>query len=427
MARFREVLRNKNFFSLWLGQIISQLGDRLHQMALIGFIAQRSPGKTLQLAILLSFTILPVFVVGPIAGVYVDRWDRRKTMYICDFLRGALVLLIPLYLIDSNMSLLPLYFVVFLLFSIGRFFVPAKLAIVPELIPKEQLLLANSLVNTTGMIAATAGFGIGGIVVAVLGVKGGFYIDSISFFLSSLLIFLIRTSSKHKIGLIELSKEIVEVIKKSVLSEIKEGLKYLLSQKQMRAVISILFLVWAALGAIYIVLIVFVQDKLQSPTLGLGLLVVFLGLGLFSGSLIYGRFGRSTNCFKTIFSSLLTSGLALSAFAYILGRSAHFHIAAASVFVFGLAVAPIMTATNTLIQNISTKEMLGKVFSSIELVMHMAFLLFMFLGSSLAEFKSIGRAGLLIAVGILFAFIGSIGLLKYKYFHFSGIKPEIML
>ena len=131
MARFREVLKNRNFFLLWMGQVISQMGDRLDQMALLGFITSRAPGDTLQLAILMSFTILPVFVVGPIAGVYVDRWDRRKTMYVCDFLRGLLVLIIPLYLIDSQKSLWPLYFTVFLLFSLGRFFVPAKLAILP--------------------------------------------------------------------------------------------------------------------------------------------------------------------------------------------------------------------------------------------------------------------------------------------------------
>ena len=117
----------------------------------------------------MSFTILPVFVVGPIAGVYVDRWDRRKTMYICDFLRGLLVLLIPLYLIDSQKSLWPLYFTVFLLFSLGRFFVPAKLAILPEMVESKELLLANSLINTTGMIAAAIGFAAGGFVVAKLG------------------------------------------------------------------------------------------------------------------------------------------------------------------------------------------------------------------------------------------------------------------
>lgn len=414
MAKFRGVLKNRNFFFLWLGQIISQIGDRLNQMALIGFIAQRSPGNALQLATLLSFTILPVFVVGPIAGVYVDRWDRRKTMFVCDFLRGLLVLLIPLYIIDAKMSLLPLYCVVFLLFSIGRFFVPAKLAIVPELVPKEQLLLANSLVNTTGMIAATVGFGIGGMVVALLGVRGGFYLDGVSFFLSSLLIFSIRLKPKHNIGLIKLGKEIAEVLKKSIFAEIKEGIKYLLEQKEMRAIIGILFLLWAALGAVYVVMIVFVQETLGSVTLDLGFLIMFLGAGLFCGSLVYGRFGKSDNCFKSIFSSLLSSGLTLSAFALILKYSPHFSTAALLAFIFGLALAPILTATNTLIHALSSKEMLGKVFSSVEVVMHLAFLLFMFLGSILAELKFIGRQGLLMGVGIVFALIGLLHYVKVR-------------
>lgn len=415
MAKFGEVLKNRNFFLLWLGQIISQVGDRLDQMALIGFIAQRSPGKTLQLATLLSFTILPVFVIGPIAGVYVDRWDRRKTMYICDFLRGCLVLLIPLYLLGSRGSLLPLYCVVFLLFSVGRFFVPAKMAIIPDLVPREQILIANSLVSTTGMIAAVAGFGIAGVAVSVLGVEGGFYLDSVSFFISSLLVFSIRLASGRALGIVKLGKEIVEVIRKSVLAEIREGVSYLMSQKQMRMVLGILFLVWAALGAIYVVMIVFIQETLRELTLNLGFLVMFLGAGLFCGSLIYGRFGKKDNCFKTIYFSLLASGLALSAFAIGLGSYPYFYTAALLAFIFGLTVAPIMTATNTMIHDISTENMLGKIFSSIEIVMHLAFLLFMFLGSSLAEFKSIGRQGLLIGVGLLFAGIGLSGYLRIRY------------
>lgn len=417
MAHFREVLKNKNFLLLWLSQIISQFGDRLDQMALIGFIAQRSPGKTLQLASLLAFTILPVFVVGPIAGVYVDRWDRRKTMYLCDFLRGLLVLLIPLYVIDSSKSILPLYVVVFLLFSIGRFFVPAKLAIVPELVPKEQMLMANSLVNTTGMIASTAGFAIGGIVVTLLGVKGGFYIDSASFFVSSFLVFFIRLASKQKVKIMEVGKGVLEAIRKSsVFNEVKEGIKYLLSQKQMRGVIAVLFLIWAALGAMYVVVIVFVQETLKSLTLDLGLLAMFLGIGLFLGSIIYGRFGKSVHCFRTIFSSLVASGLALAGFAFILNRYPFFYTAAVLAVIFGLAVGPIMTAANTLIHDVSSGSMLGKVFSSVEVVMHLAFLLFMFIGSALAEMKSIGPGGLLIGVGVLFSLIGAIGYLRQKFF-----------
>ena len=182
MSHFSEVLKNRNFFLLWIGQIISQLGDCLDQMALIAFVYAKSPGSTLSIAKILSFTIIPVFLVGPIAGVYVDRWDRRRIMYICDILRAALVLCIAVSLMNKSLGWV--YLIIFIIFSIGRFFVPAKMSIIPELVAPKHLLMANSLVNTTGMIAAVLGFGISGIVVEKLGAQAGFYLDSLSFLVS---------------------------------------------------------------------------------------------------------------------------------------------------------------------------------------------------------------------------------------------------
>src|SRR3569833_3034549 len=98
MLKFFQNKDNRGFFSFWLAQLISQFGDRVHQMALVGVIAARIPGSSVELAKLLSFTIIPVFIVGPIAGVYIDRWDRKRTLFICDFIRGGLVLLIAFYL-----------------------------------------------------------------------------------------------------------------------------------------------------------------------------------------------------------------------------------------------------------------------------------------------------------------------------------------
>lgn len=163
-------------------------------------------------------------------------------------------------------------------------------------------------------------------------------------------------------------------------------------------------------------MIVFVQETLKSLTLDLGLLAMFLGIGLFLGSIIYGRFGKSVHCFRTIFSSLVASGLALAGFAFILNRYPFFYTAAVLAVIFGLAVGPIMTAANTLIHDVSSGSMLGKVFSSVEVVMHLAFLLFMFIGSALAEMKSIGPGGLLIGVGVLFSLMGAIGYLRQKFF-----------
>src|SRR5262245_20011945 len=88
---------NQGFVRFWLAQLISQFGDRINQMALVGLIALKNtgnPASPVELAKLLSFTIIPVFIVGPIAGVYVDRWDRRTTLFVCDFMRGLIVLCI---------------------------------------------------------------------------------------------------------------------------------------------------------------------------------------------------------------------------------------------------------------------------------------------------------------------------------------------
>ena len=155
---FRKSFQNRSFFAFWLAQLISQFGDRINQMALVGLVAGRQFGaaSTMELAKLLAFTIIPVFIVGPIAGVYVDRWDRKKTLFFCDLLRGILILTIPFIFIAQH-SMIPIYIVVFLAFCLSRFYVPAKMSIIPELVSQENLHMANSLATVTGMIAFVAG------------------------------------------------------------------------------------------------------------------------------------------------------------------------------------------------------------------------------------------------------------------------------
>ena len=408
MAKFREVLKNRNFFLLWSGQIISQLGDRLGQMALIAFVYLRAPGSTLQIAKILSFTIIPVFIIGPLAGVYVDRWDRRRTMYVCDFLRSILVFTIPLFLFYTK-SLGPVYLIIFIAFSIGRFFVPAKLSIIPDLVEKKDLLIANSLINTSGMIAAVLGFGISGVLVERIGAKSGFYLDSLSFLISGTFIFLISKRFMAAMNFKEVSKGIVEVIRKSVFVEIKEGVLYFIRKKDIRFTAGIIFALWSALGAVYVVVIVFVQKTLHSATKDLGLLVMFLGIGLFLGSLIYGKFGQRVSHYKIIFACLVASGMMLVIFALGIYYYPNFMVAAFLALCLGLIIAPIMIASNTIIHNVSDNEMLGKIFSSLEIVMHLGFLTFMFMSSLLAERFS--HVLILVSVGCLLSVLGLVSLI----------------
>lgn len=416
MVRFRDVLKEKNFFLLWLGQIVSNFGDRLNQMALIGFVSQKVPHSTYELAKLMLFIIVPVFVIGPVAGAYVDRWNRRHIMIISDVARGFLVLLIPYFILNFK-STIPVYLTVFLIFSMTRFFVPSKMAIIPTLVSKEKLLIANSLSDTTYMIATVLSIGLAGILVKLVGVLGGFFIDSASFFFSALLISLIiPKDSKRGHGYRQDFKLVGEAAQKALIKpvwqQVKEGIIFIVSYPKARFVMNTLFLLMAGAGAIFCVIIVFIQEKFGTITTDLGLLGMFLGIGLLFGSLFYGRFGQRFDKQKVILSSFILSGLGVTSFAVVIPHFPRYRIAGLLSIFIGMVISPVIISINTLIHETIPDEMRGRIFSSQEIVIHLAFLLFMIGTSILAEY--IDRMWILIGCGSIFSLIGMLGLgLKY--------------
>jgi len=409
LAHVRELLKDKNFFLLWFAQIVSNFGDRLDQMALIGLIYIRAPGSTIELAKLLSFTIIPVFIIGPIAGIYVDRWNRRATMITCDLIRGGLVLLLPLF-IKYSTSMVPIYIVVFIIFSVTRFFLPSKLSIIPDIVHKDKLLLANSLSSTTMMIATIVSFGFSGIIVAMLGPQAGFYIDSVSYFISAGLVFFVVVKLKENMESAKAGVKLADIAHRTVVGDIKEGLAYLRGHKDVRMVANTMFLLMAGVGSIYIVIIVFIQEALRSSTEHLGFLVMFLGIGLFLGAVLYGKFGSRFSKRKVINFGLLTAGLIIVIFSVCLKLIPSFLIAGILSIALGIFSAPIIVSSNTLLHEVMPNEMRGRIFSSLEIIMHAGFILFMLFASLAAE--RIGRDWVLVVIGALFSIIGLVKLIK---------------
>ncbi len=379
-------------------------------MALIALMSVRSPGSTLNLAKLLSFTIIPVFIIGPVAGVYVDRYPRKKIMIISDILRGMFIISIPLLLMDIKDKILPIYIAVFFSYSVTRFFLTSKLSIIPDLVTNSELLAANSLSSTTAMIAAVLGFGVGGLLVELVGIKGGFYIDSFTFFLSAAMLFLISVKEINAA-----SGEAKNNAKhKPMFREFAEGINYILRDLKVLFVSGIQFLLMSGVGAVYVVIIVFIQETLGSATRHLGFLVMFLGAGLFLGSVLFGGFGKEFSKTKVIFSSLVLCGIIIIGFTLLVKLFSSFWVAALLAFIIGLSISPIAISNNTLLHEVIPSEMRGKVFSSLEIISHIAFLSFMFLSALLGEY--LDRAWILIFIGALFSIFGIIGLLlKLRY------------
>ncbi len=381
-------------------------------MALIGLVYQKMPGSSLQLAKLFSFVILPVFILGPVAGVYVDRWSKKTTMLFSDIFRGTLVFMIPFWLLKLN-TLIPIYIVVFFIFCVSRFFVPAKLSIIPELVKPEQLHLANSLISTTGMIAVILGFGIGGVIVEKLGVKSTFIIDGLSFFISAGLLLLVVSKRPSKFlpkELIFLGEELVTSVKRKFLKELKEGFLYLFREESSFFAIKTLFILFAELGALYTTLIVFIQNTLGSGTQDLGIIAITFGIGLFLGSLVYGKVGRRFSIQRILNFLLLAASIFLFIFTMLLKKTSSLKLASIFSFFLGGLISPILIGVNTLIHKSCEDLFHGRIFSSIEVIVHFAFLVFMILSSIIAHY--IGEFKVILGVSIFIAIYSSFAILN---------------
>jgi MFS family permease len=177
---------NGSFSALWAGQLISLFGDRLNQLALVAVVAI-STGSALATGLVFFVATLPNLLLSPIAGTFVDRWDHKEVMVVSDILRAAIVLILPVAAVTNILLVYPLIFIVT---SISVFVRPARVAILPRIVPEEDLLSANSAMWVGETIADVIGYPLAGLFVALLGtaVPLAFWVDAATYLASAALL-----------------------------------------------------------------------------------------------------------------------------------------------------------------------------------------------------------------------------------------------
>ena len=185
--------RNRNFRLLYIGQTISQLGDWFNAVAVYALLLDLT-GSATAVATVMIVQYLPVALVGPIAGVVVDRVDRRKLMIGTDVLRGCLIL--ALLVVRRADQVWIVYVVMALVFGAQAFFEPARTSTIPNVTTDAELLPANALSSATWSAMLAIGASIGGVVTAVFGRNVAFVINALSFFWSAAFILQTRYDSR---------------------------------------------------------------------------------------------------------------------------------------------------------------------------------------------------------------------------------------
>jgi MFS family permease len=191
--------------------------------------------------------------------------------------------------------------------------------------------------------------------------------------------------------------------------EMKEGLALLTKYSNMRFVVYVSSLLLAGMGAISCVIIVFVQNAFGTSTRHLGFLGTYLVCGLFLGTVLYGRLGQKAEKRDVINLSFTLTGLSIIAFSVAVNSYPNIFLSGFLVGLLGVMVSPIMVSMNTLTHETIPEEARGRIFSSLEGVIHLAFLVFMFVAAYAAKF--VGRFWILAAVGAIFAMCGIAGIL----------------
>jgi len=379
---FFPVLRNRNFLTLWGGQVFSQLADKVYLVLMIALIASRfqAEGQTISgwvSSIMIAFTI-PAVLFSSLAGVFVDRWSKKLVLVITNLLRGGLVLFLPPLLWISKgwspLANLPVGFWVlltmtFLVSTLTQFFAPAEQAAIPLIVERRHLLSANSLYTTTMMASVIVGFAVGepllaladhlvaqfGLTVAGLGkelVVGGAYT------IAGLVLLLLQTPEPLWMGFKKYPREEDEA-EKHVIEDIREGWQYLNQHRQVRSALLqliVLFSVFAALSVLAVRLAEVIPDIKSSQ---FGFLLSAGGVGIAIGAAFLGQFGQR---FSHIQLSLVGSvGLGAS----LIGLSVFAEQllpALTLILLIGVFGALIGVPMQTAIQEETPEEMRGKIF-----------------------------------------------------------------
>ena len=190
-----SVFRNRSFTLMWVGQLISGMGSALTTLA-ASILVFRITGTAFSVGLMLIATAGPTILIGLMAGVFVDRYDRKRILLASDLLRGILICLIPI-LIPFN--IIWLYIIVALTSAITQFFDSAHASILPEVATDEELSAANSLMAISSVGSTTVGFAAAGIIASAYNINLAFYLDALSFGVSALLIIITRIPAMPKV------------------------------------------------------------------------------------------------------------------------------------------------------------------------------------------------------------------------------------
>ena len=293
-AAIWTVLSKPAFSVLWLSEAVSLIGDRILMIALINMVYEWS-GSAVAVSALSLIKAIPALVLGTVAGVFADRWPRKWVMVFSNLAQFALVLLIP-----WTKSLWVVYGVYFVMSVVSQFFIPARSATIPQLVPHSALMVANSLFAVAFVGAIAIGPAVGGWIIDRYGMDTAYWVDALTFLLPAIAVTFLAIPQQPK-----------ALTHNSLTGDWREGMAVVRAQADIRyslLLIGAVALLIASLSALGVIL---VRESLGGSAGDFGLVMSVTGAGMVSGAILTPILGKRINRLILAGCGALLGGVAM--------------------------------------------------------------------------------------------------------------------
>jgi MFS family permease len=384
---FREVLQLTVMRRVWIAQVISLLGDFLAIFAVISVVSFHMHGTAAQVTGLQISFMLPMALVGPLAGVFVDRWPIKPTLVLSDVVRCGLVVLLV-----YSTALWQIYLVLAAISLVSSFFAPAQSVTIRTYVPPNGLLSANALMQLAMMGIRVIGPAAAGALVAAFGARLCYQLDAVSFAASAALI-----------GTVAIVRPVAAAGSGSgpsrsrarqVLHEMLEGFRFILRHPALSFVVLAMAAGLFTIGCFGPLIAIYVRESLHASARSFGFVSAMVGMGL-----LFGTQGLRVAATRLDNDMMVFGGLAgIGAGVLMLGAIPNVGAALAATFTIGFAFAAIMVPAQTLLQRETPHELMGRISSTVMSVVFFAQLLGLVASGVLAQLLGVRMVFMLCAV-----------------------------
>ncbi len=378
----RALLKNRNFVPLWIGQIVSYMGDQFMLIAALAVVSKLAGSSSgIVTAGLGLSNALPSILLGLLGGVLVDRLDRKTVMIVSDVVRG--LALFSLLFVNNDPAHLWIFFVVLAVTgAASTLFYPARASALPAIVPHQMLAGANALLEAGFVVALVIGALMAGLLVQVFGPNLAFGFNGVAYLFSAVMIALLRIP-KHAV------ESSADNSARQVWHELQDGLRFIWCTRSMRYIMGMSVMISASIGAVLLLSLDYLTKQLRVGPSQYGMVIAILGIGIVIGGVLIQRLSKYLPTNRLVAAAIALNGLAILGFVL----QPVFGVVCIFTALIGFSIVVARAVLGTLTQAIPPEELRGRVQAAFNII------------SSVPLAISVGVVGLLLQLVSVYATI----------------------